>query len=201
MFYIFISMSRKKIQTEEEKKELKRLYDIKYKQKNKDKIKEQNKQYRLLKKGIIKLSCEAKEKLRLYAKQYRLNNPNKHREYVKNRIKNDTKFRLTINIRNLIRNSIYRQRINKNTKTQNILGCSYDEFKQHIEDQFESWMTWDNYGNPKDKIFEPNKTWDIDHIIPISSGLSEEEIIKLNHYTNLKPLCSYYNRWVKRNLN
>jgi len=194
-------MGRKKIHTKEEKKELKRLYDIEYKRKNKDKIKEQNKQYRLLKKETFKLSDEAKEKLRLYAKQYRKNNPNKHKEYVKNRSKNDVKFRLTTNIRNLIRNSIYRQRINKNTKTENILGCSYDEFKKHIESQFESWMSWNNYGNPKDGIFEPNKTWDIDHIVPISSGMTEEEIIRLNHYTNLKPLCSYYNRWVKRNLN
>ena len=60
-------------------------------------------------------------------------------------------------------------------------------------------MTWDNYGNPKDGIFELNKTWDIDHIKPVSSGLAENEVIELNHYTNLKPLCSYTNRWIKRN--
>ena len=39
---------------------------------------------------------------------------------------------------------------------------------------------------------------DIDHIIPISTAKTEEEIIKLNHYSNLQPLCSYTNRVIKR---
>ena len=41
--------------------------------------------------------------------------------------------------------------------------------------------------------------WDIDHIIPVSSAKREEEIIKLNHYTNLQPLCSKINRYIKKN--
>jgi len=59
-------------------------------------------------------------------------------------------------------------------------------------------MNWDNYGNPKDGILEPNKTWDIDHIKPVSSALTEGAIVELNHYSNLQPLCSYHNRNVKR---
>ena len=65
--------------------------------------------------------------------------------------------------------------------------------------KFEPWMTWENKGNPKDGKLEYNKNWDIDHIIPISSISSEEDIYKLNHYTNLQPLCSKINREVKRN--
>jgi hypothetical protein len=38
-------------------------------------------------------------------------------------------------------------------------------------------MTWDNHGE-----------WHIDHIIPISSGKTEDEVLKLCHYTNLQPL-------------
>ena len=30
--------------------------------------------------------------------------------------------------------------------------------------------------------------WHIDHIIPISSATTEEEVYKLNHYTNLRPM-------------
>lgn len=35
-------------------------------------------------------------------------------------------------------------------------------------------------------------------IIPLSSAKSEEEILKLNHYTNIQPLCSYNNRYIKK---
>lgn len=56
-------------------------------------------------------------------------------------------------------------------------------------------MTWDNYGLYNG---EPNYGWDIDHIIPTTTAFSEEELLKLNHYTNLQPLCSYINRVIKR---
>jgi len=59
-------------------------------------------------------------------------------------------------------------------------------------------MSWDNYGNPKDGVLELNKTWDLDHIVPLSSAECEEDIIRLNHYSNIQPLCSYVNRNVKR---
>jgi hypothetical protein len=49
-------------------------------------------------------------------------------------------------------------------------------------------MTWDNHGNPKDGVFDLNKTWDIDHIIPITTAKTEDDVYRLNHYTNLQPL-------------
>jgi hypothetical protein len=49
-----------------------------------------------------------------------------------------------------------------------------------------------------DGIYEPNKSWDIDHIIPLSSAINEYDILKLNHYSNLQPLCSYINRYIKK---
>ena len=61
-------------------------------------------------------------------------------------------------------------------------------------------MNWENKGNPKDGIFELNKTWDIDHIISLASGTTIDEIIKLNHYINLQPLCSYTNRYIKKDI-
>jgi hypothetical protein len=56
-------------------------------------------------------------------------------------------------------------------------------------------MTWDNYGKYNGEL---NYGWDIDHITPTSSAKSEEDLYKLNHYTNLQPLCSKINRDVKR---
>ena len=60
-------------------------------------------------------------------------------------------------------------------------------------------MNWDNYGNWDGIAKEINYSWDIDHIIPLSSAIDEEQFIRLNHYTNLQPLCSYINRFIKRN--
>ncbi len=39
--------------------------------------------------------------------------------------------------------------------------------------------------------------WDIDHVIPTSKAKTIQDVIKINHYTNLQPLCSYINRDVK----
>lgn len=110
---------------------------------------------------------------------------------------NDILFRLKTNIKNLIGNSIRNSGFSKLSKTEQILGCSYDEFKQHLEKQFEPWMTWNNRGLYNGT---PEYGWDIDHIIPLKTATCEADIIRLNHYTNLQPLCSYYNRDIKKML-
>ena len=56
-------------------------------------------------------------------------------------------------------------------------------------------MNWDNRGLYSGEF---NYGWDIDHVIPLSSVNTEDEIIKLNHYTNLQPLCSKINRDIKK---
>jgi hypothetical protein len=76
-------------------------------------------------------------------------------------------------------------RSNKPTNTENLLGCTYIEAKLHIESLFKPGMTWDNHSL---------HGWHIDHIIPISSAKTQDELVKLCHYTNLQPL------WAKDNL-
>ena len=51
-------------------------------------------------------------------------------------------------------------------------------------------MNWDNYGPCNGNY---NETWQFDHIIPSSSARSEYEIIVLNKFSNLRPLCSKLN--------
>ena len=132
---------------------------------------------------------------------FKENNPNYFTDYMnvynKERKQNDPLYKLSTNIRSLIKIS-FKQGYSKPSKTQQILGCTFKELKQHIESQFEPWMNWDNMGGRR--IKEQNTNWDIDHIVPISSAKSEEDVIRLNHYTNLRPLCSYNNRFIKRNL-
>ena len=80
-----------------------------------------------------------------------------------------------------------------------ILGIDFDGFMKHIESLMDkTWMTLDNYGSEGARKGIRNFTWEFDHIIPLSSENSKEELIKLSHYTNIQPLCSYVNQHVKK---
>lgn len=75
------------------------------------------------------------------------------------------------------------------------LGCSFEEFKIYLESKFEDWMTWKNYGKYNGEL---NYGWDIDHIIPLSKAITENDIYELSNYMNLQPLCSRINRDIKK---
>lgn len=106
-----------------------------------------------------------------------------NRKYQATRKKNDPLFKLSGNIRTLICNSIVEQGFKKNSKTSKILGCGFEEFKKHIENQFTEGMSWDNYGD-----------WEYDHKTPLSWAKTEDEIIALNHHSNFQPLWREDNR-------
>jgi hypothetical protein len=170
-----------KINSEKIKEYKKQYYDN-----NKEKILENRKQY----------YNDNIEKVKKYRKENKIILSEKQKIYYQNRLKNDIIFKTKENIRKLIQLSFKRNGFTKKTKTHQILGCTFEEFKQHLESKFEDWMTWDNYGLYNGEL---NYGWDIDHIIPSSSATSEKEIIKLNHFTNLQPLCSKINRDIKIN--
>lgn len=164
-------------------------YGKKYKSNNYIKIREKSQQY----------YSNNKERIIEYSKNYRLNNllelnfkRNKRR---KNKYINDILYYLQENIRASINTSFSKKNYSKSSRTFEILGCSFEEFKIHLESKFEFWMNWENKGLYNGEL---NYGWDIDHIIPLSSATTEEELTKLNHYTNLQPLCSYINRVVKK---
>lgn len=104
-------------------------------------------------------------------------NPKYPNEYDKKRKQSDPLYKLSKNVRSLISHGFAKKRYQKNTKTQQILGCSFEEFISHLEKQFNSGITWENYGK-----------WHLDHIVPVSLASTEEEIIKLNHYKNFQPM-------------
>lgn len=160
-----------------------------YRQDNKIIIAEKRKDYNIKNKSIL----VQKRKL-----HYELNKETyllKARLYLNNKYKTDNLFKLRVISRNLIRKSIKRNGYSKNAKTQEILGYSFEEFKLHLESKFTDWMNWDNHGLYNGS---PNYGWDIDHIKPLASATTENELLKLNHYTNLQPLCSYINRDIKK---
>ena len=94
----------------------------------------------------------------------------------------------------MIKSSLSEKNVKKSQRTEVILGCSFEEFKIHLESMFDTWMTWENRGLYNGEL---NYGWDIDHKIPLASAETEEDIIRLNHYTNLQPLCGYTNRYIK----
>lgn len=190
-------------------------YYKQWREKNKEHIKEKEKERNTSNDRIVwkkEYQEKNKEKFAEYSRNFRKNNPDKIKEYDKKRDKeqrrisrrksykkrreNDPIFRMSENIRRQILLSLQRGGYSKNSKTEQILGCSYYEFKLHLEKQFEPWMNWENYGKYNGEL---NYGWDIDHVIPVSFGDTEDELIKLNHYSNLKPLCSKVNRDLKRN--
>ena len=104
---------------------------------------------------------------------WRKNNPT----YTTDRKKIDPSFKLIKNVRRRLNRFISFNYFTKRSTTIHLIGCSPQELKSFLEKKFTDNMSWENYGE-----------WHIDHIIPLSSAKSEEELYKLCHYTNLQPL-------------
>jgi hypothetical protein len=125
-----------------------------------------------------------------YTKKWTNKNKDKIREYnsnyLKNRYHQDILFKIKTNYRNRLKDIFRDTGFIKKNRSINYLGCDIEFLKKHLENQFLDGMTWDNKGF---------YGWHIDHIIPLSSAKTEEDVYKLCHYTNLQPL------WSKDNYN
>ncbi len=126
------------------------------------------------------------EKLKAYKHAHYIANKEKNRPAKRAREKflcaTDIKFKLI----KRLRTRLY-QALKGNFKAGSavkLLGCSIAELKIHLESQFKSGMTWENYG-----------TWHIDHIRPLASfDLQDiEQLAVACHYTNLQPLWALEN--------
>jgi len=131
---------------------------------------------------------ENPDMMSLKLKEFYLKNPDKRKEYRKNykkrkqeqrkeRRKTDPIFVIINNVRCRIYKYLNKNNITKKNKTFDLVGCQPFELKQYLEKKFIDEMSWENKGK-----------WHIDHIIPLSSAKTEEELYKLCHYTNLQPL-------------
>jgi hypothetical protein len=183
---LYYEMNKEKIKEREKR----------YREENKEKILQKKKEYREQNKDKLKQYREEnKERLKEYRQTNKEKLLQKEKEYKNKRKKNDPLYKLKYVTRTAICNSFKKNTFKKLTKTELILGCTFEEFKLHLESKFESWMTWDNYGLYNGEL---NYGWDIDHVIPMVKATNKGEVIELNHFTNLQPLCSKVNRDIKR---
>jgi len=150
---------------------------------NKDEILSKRKEYYKRIKNDSNASEKLKERSRINTKKWRDENKELLSQRIKERKTTDPVYKLVDSIRTLIWISIKKMGFDKNGRTEDILGCNFDLFMKHIEEQFKEGMTWENHGQ-----------WHLDHKKPISWAKSEEEVYELNHYTNFQPL------WASENL-
>jgi hypothetical protein len=158
----------------------------KYRENNRQELREKSKIYKLQNPEITKKSRD----------KFFKENPNYLKEWISqnrersNEIKrkseakrsNNEIYKMTRLVRNSIRSSIRSLNYKKKTKTSIIIGCSIEEFIIYIKSTFTEGMTLENYGE-----------WHLDHKKPISLAKTYEEAVELNHYTNFQALWALDN--------
>tara|TARA_R110000868_G_scaffold338869_2_gene599615 strand:+ start:498 stop:1142 length:645 start_codon:yes stop_codon:yes gene_type:complete len=113
-----------------------------------------------------------------YRKKHRERLTNRQVSYERDRIRRDPFFKLKINLRHCIVNALKSKGYTKNARSCELLGANYATVQAHLIATAIS-----NYG-----AYDPTLTYHTDHIVPNASAETEEELIKLQHYTNLQLL-------------
>lgn len=112
-----------------------------------------------------------------------------HRNYIKKKILENPVEGFKLKCRQRVYASLKKRLKNKtgrilDSHIKDILGCDIAFFVNYIENQFSEGMTWENWNH---------RTWHLDHIVPLKEAKTEEEVIKLCHYTNFQPLWAIDN--------
>lgn len=151
-------------------KACKKKYKVQYHKENKDKIKEQNANWR-------------RKNPDWHSNYYQTNKHEintKHNKRLKKYYHNDINYKIKVLLRNRLNQLIHR----KIDTTISLLGCDLDTFKEYMESKFIEGMSWENIGK-----------WHIDHIKPcVSFDLTDpDQQRQCFHYTNLQPLWAIDN--------
>ena len=167
---------------EENKEEIKKYYEEnqekrkeankKYYEKNREGILESRKKYyeenqEKIGESKKKYYEENKDKVKEYKKKYGQENKEKINEYQKERYHTDPCYKLRDIVRKLINQALKGGKGGESFLP--YVDWTIPEFREHLESQFEDWMTWDNHG-----VLHPTeKRWQIDHIKPQSVMLED----------------------------
>tara|TARA_R110000744_G_scaffold20094_10_gene52758 strand:+ start:761 stop:1582 length:822 start_codon:yes stop_codon:yes gene_type:complete len=150
----------------------------KYNLKNIDKIKE----YRLKnREHILEQKRNYYYETREHVKEYnsRPETQERRRNRINNRYNTDINFRLVAICRSRTLKAL--KGFDKSAPTMELIGCTPDELRTHIESKFEPWMTWENQGVGG---------WDVEHIKPMSKFDFRCPVQQRAccHWSNLQPM-------------
>lgn len=153
-----------------------------YESKNKEQIKAKRREYYLKNREYIKAKSNA------YYQENREHVIERNNRYERERRQRDPIFRLILNTKGAVYKALVRENGGKyGSKTLDALPFTIDQLREHLENQFDEHMTWDNYGD----------YWHVDHIYPLS--LLPYDSLEHPHFTlvwdlnNLRPLSAHEN--------
>lgn len=159
-------------------------YEKKYRLVNKDKQKQYYNNFKEKAQMLYETNKELRQKKAL---EYYYKNKDKVRVRNKKRLKEDIIYKIECRLRWSLNSALKSRGIYRTKSFRELVGCTLKEFKEHIEQQWLSGMSWSNHSY---------RGWHLDHIKPISTFnlVDIEEQKKCFHYTNFRPL------WYKDNL-
>ena len=173
-------------------KEKQKEYDKNRYKENSDKILERKKEYHkenrekiLLQKEQYRNDPVNLDRIKEYLINYRIENKDKLKEWRQNNksslAKNQENYRINnphiVAWRSVLYSTLKRLGTEKQGHTIDILGYSALDLKEHIENQFESGMSWDNHGE-----------WHIDHVKGVINFDSDIDVKIVCALDNLRPL-------------
>lgn len=177
-------------------KDSRAIYIRQYYEKNKEIILEKNKEY------IAKNQEERTDYLRQHYQINRIEIMAKNHARHKIRRKEDPVYRIRTDLSTIVVKQLKRNGgSKKGISVMKYLPYSIQELKDHLEAQFEPWMTWQNHGKYNIRSWKDADintwTWQLDHIIPQASlpysSMEDENFKKCWALSNLRPLSAKQN--------
>jgi hypothetical protein len=153
--------------------EIKAIKDLENKREQKReylrKWREKNKEK--LKQQVKQYQEANKKNIIKYKKKYKEDNKEKTNIHAKFKYKTDTLFRLKMSARGAIKRYI---KVGKSKRTREIVGLDFKEFQDYLKVEYTEGMH-------------------LDHIIPLSWAINDEEVYTLNHYSNFQIITAEEN--------
>jgi hypothetical protein len=106
-------------------------------------------------------------------KHYRWN-PDREDQKIRNRLGN--------HLRKMLKRALDAKTVEKTESSFKMLGYTPQQLREHLEAQFEPWMSWENWG-------QGPGTWQVDHIRLVSSFSKGTPPSVVNALSNLRPLA------------